>query len=205
MNPPKNNLLIIGAGQYGLVALEIAQAMGRFGEIAFLDDSFTGKVHEPAEGPSVIGSSRDIEKFAGKFRYGFVAIGNPGVRRRLIEKLRFNCITPAILVHPSAFVSPSAQLQMGSCVEPLAVVQANSVVATASFIASGAVVRHDAFVGEFCHVDCNAVVESTAIVPTETKICCNSVFCKEQGVGLAGHNFGSEIASTENFPKKDRT
>ena len=35
-----NNLLIVGAGQYGLVALEIAQAMHRFDKIAFLDDSF---------------------------------------------------------------------------------------------------------------------------------------------------------------------
>ena len=189
-----NNLLIIGAGQYGLVALEIAQAMGRFGKIAFLDDSFRAdsvedKGPEPVEGPAIIGTTRDIEKFAGQFRYGFVAIGNTDVRRHLTESLRYNCITPAILVHPSAFVSPNAQLQKGCCIEPLAVVQTGAVVATASFVASGAVIRHNAFVGEFCHVDCNAVVESLAIVPAETKIPCNSVFCQEEGLGLKGHNF----------------
>ena len=204
-----NNLLIVGAGQYGLVALEIAQAMHRFDKIAFLDDSFkessafpvachpepfdklrTGSANSEVEGssPTIIGSTCDIEKFAGEFHYGFVAIGNPKARRRFIEKMHFN-MTPAILVHPQAYVSPSAQLQMGCCVEPHATVQTGAVVATASFISSGAVIRHDAFVGEYCHVDCNAVVESTAIVPAETKICCNSVFCKEQGVSLAGHNF----------------
>lgn len=177
--PSNNNLLIIGAGQYGFVVLEVARAMGCFGEIAFLDDL--------AEG-AVIGATRDIEKFANHFHYGFVAIGNPQIRCKFIEQLRYNCMTPAILVHPRACVSSSAQLQMGCCIEPLAVVQARAVVSTASFVASGAVIRHDAFVGEYCHVDCNAIVESEAIVPAETKVCCNSVFCKEQGVSFTDQN-----------------
>ena len=33
-----NNLLVIGAGQYGMVAKEIAESMGKFGRIDFLDD-----------------------------------------------------------------------------------------------------------------------------------------------------------------------
>ena len=210
-----NNLLIVGAGQYGLVALEIAQAMHRFDKIAFLDDSFkessafpvachpepfdklrTGSANSGVEGSSltIIGSTCDIEKFAGEFHYGFVAIGNPKARRRLTEALRYNCMTPAILVHPDAYVSPNAQLQKGCCIEPLATVQTGAVVATASFIASGAVIKHDAFVGEYCHVDSNAVVEESAIVPTETKICCNSVFCKEQGPSLVVNDFGGMFA-----------
>ena len=34
------NLLILGAGQYGVMAKEIAEAMGAFDRIAFLDDAF---------------------------------------------------------------------------------------------------------------------------------------------------------------------
>lgn len=34
-----NNLLILGAGQYGDVAKEMAEAMGCFGKIDFLDDN----------------------------------------------------------------------------------------------------------------------------------------------------------------------
>ena len=196
-----SNLLIIGAGQYGLMAFEIAQAMGRFDKIAFLDDSFVDRHPEHSEGscPVVIGTTRDIERLSADYHYGFVAIGNPDVRRKLTEQLRYNCITPAILVHPSAYVSPSAQLQKGVCIEPNATVQTGAVVAAGSFIASGAVVRHDAFVGEFCHVDCNAVVESVAIVPAATRIPCNSVFCQEQGLGLEGHNFGTGFAPQKEF------
>ena len=194
----QNNLLILGAGQYGVMAAEIADAMGVFGRIAFLDDSYKASAAsqqechpEQREGSSqisLIGSFADLPEFAGEFRYGFVAIGNPTLRRKLTEQLQYNCITSAILVHPKAYVSPSAQLQKGCCIEPNATVQSGAVVATSSFIASGAVVRHDAFVGEFCHVDCNAVVESLAVVPAETHIACGSVFCKEQGIGVPGHN-----------------
>ena len=193
--PQNKNLLILGAGQYGVMVKEIAEAMGVFDRIAFLDDSYSDC--HPREGGDLlelIGTFQDLPKFAAEFRYGFVAIGNPELRRKLTEQLRYNCITPAILVHPAAYVSPRAQLQKGCCIEPNATVQAGTVVAAASFVSSGAVIRHNAFIGEFCHVDCNAVVESLAIVPAGTKIPCNSVYCQEQGLGLEGHNFGTDFA-----------
>lgn len=194
----EQNLLILGAGQYGQMAYEIAKSMGVFTKINFLDDAaFAAQSqsaqpsNEPSSAaePAVIGRVGDFENFLPEYRYGFVAIGNPDIRRKLTEMIEASCVTPAILVHPTAYVSPSAQLQRGCCIEPHATVQTNAVVAKCSFVASGAVIRHDAFVGEFCHVDCNAVVESLAIVPAGTKIGCNSVFCQEQGLGLAGHNF----------------
>ena len=148
--------------------------MGCFDKIAFLDDSGT-----PSQ--SVIGTTRDIEKFAADFHYGFVAIGNPQVRRAITEKLQSNGIAPATLIHPTAYVSQSAQLQMGCCIEPLAVVQTGVILGTATFVASGAVIRHNATVGDFCHIDCNAVIQTGASVPDNTKVPCNSVF----GTGFA--------------------
>ena len=174
MNPQNDKLLIIGAGQYGLVAREIALAMGCFSEISFLDDSY------PTQNSAVIGASRDLEKFAAQYRFGFVAIGNPVVRRRLVESLVSCGVTPATLIHPTAYVSPSAKLEPGCCVEPLAVVQTDAALGTATFVASGAVVRHNATINEYCHVDCNAVVQTGTVVPAATKVPCNSVFSKEQ-------------------------
>ena len=187
MNSPKDNLLIIGAGQYGLVAREIALDMGCFSEISFLDDSCKAPAASPDsrhcekrsdEAIHVIGTSRDLEKFAAQYRYGFVAIGNPEVRRRLVESLVSCGVTPATLIHPTAYVSPSAKLEPGCCVEPLAVVQTDAALGTATFVASGAVVRHNAAVGDYCHIDCNAVVQTGAVVPAATKVACNSVFNK---------------------------
>jgi sugar O-acyltransferase (sialic acid O-acetyltransferase NeuD family) len=176
VNSSNNNLLIIGAGQYGRVAFEIAEAMGCFGKVSFLDDSYSASTEDHA----IIGTSSDIEKFATDYHYCFVAIGNPEVRRHLTESLCSGGYTLATLIHPTAYVSPSAQLKPGCCVEPLAVVQTGAALGTATFVASGTVIRHNASVGDFCHVDCNAVVETCAVVSDNTKIPCNSVFRKEQ-------------------------
>ena len=165
------NLLILGAGQYGQMAAEIAREMGTFAKIAFLDD---------ASGENVVGPFNDLPKFAADYRYGFVAIGNPALRRKLTEQLLQNNMTPATLVHPTAYVSPSAKLEQGCCIEPNATVQTGATLGTATFVASGAVVRHNATINEYCHVDCNAVVQTGSVVPVATKVPCNSVFSKEQ-------------------------
>ena len=185
MAQENNNLMIIGAGQYGHVALEIAQAMGCFGKIAFLDD-----LYAMGATPEIVGNICDIEKFSPEFRYGFVAIGNPDVRCQHVKLLETAGVTPATLIHPTAYVSPSARLQQGCCVEPNATVQTGATLGLATFVASGAVVRHNATVGDFCHIDCNAVVESSAVVPAATKVSCNSVFAKVRGAtsgALEGH------------------
>ena len=169
----QNSLLVMGAGQYGVMAKEIAESMGVFDRIAFLDDSFASRHPEQREGSCqipLIGTFADLPKFAAEFRYGFVAIGNPALRRKLIEQLQQNGFTLATLVHPTAYVSPSAQLDAGCCVEPNATVQTGATLKTATFIASGAVIRHNATVGEFCHVDCNAVVNTLAVIPAGTHI-----------------------------------
>jgi hypothetical protein len=201
-----NNLLILGAGQYGVMAAEIAEAMGVFDLIAFLDDSFNASAALPSErhcerseaifgdtchsreggrtvlsnlllsthghlgGNLLLGVLADLPNFAAQFNFGFVAIGNLALRRKLTEQLKQYNFSLATLVHPTAYVSPSAQLEPGCCVEPNATVQTAAVVKQATFIASGAVIRHNATVGEFCHVDCNAVVDTLAVVPAGTHI-----------------------------------
>lgn len=155
-----NNLLILGAGQFGLMVKEIAESMECFDKIDFLDD----------KSELAVGKLCDYANFSREYRYAVVAIGNPEIRLSYIQKLEEACFIVAIVASPSAYIAPSAQIMKGSIIEPMAVVQANSAVAVGCIISSGAVVRHNAFVGDVCHVDCNAVVMSGSIVPAKTKI-----------------------------------
>ena len=91
------NLLILGAGGHGRVVKEIAEAMGTFEKIDFLDD----------HSELAIGSLADNEKLAGEYSYAFSAFGDSKLRMRWMEKLEENCFTIPVLVHPSAFISPS--------------------------------------------------------------------------------------------------
>ena len=160
-----SNLLIIGAGQYGCVAKEIAESMGIFDKIEFIDDN----------SPKAIGKISELENFAKEFKSAFVAIGNAQFRIDCINKLEQLGFEIATLIHPMAFVSKQSTLGCGTIVEPLAVVQANCKVGKGVLICSGAVLKHNSAVEDGCYIDCNSTVAG-AVVPRFTRTLYNEVF-----------------------------
>ena len=95
------NLLIVGAGTYGVVAKEIAESMGCFETIEFVDD----EMKETPNGIKVIGTTLDIENLAVDFSNIFVSIENPEKRLMMISKISEE--TPCRLV---TLVSPLAYI-----------------------------------------------------------------------------------------------
>lgn len=162
----KKSLLILGAGQYGIVAKETAQAMDCFGRIDFLDDN----------NPAAVGKLGDYAQFRQTYGCAFVAMGNPKLRLMWIEKLTQAGFELPLLIHPRAYVSPSARLMPGTIAEPMVVVNAGTVVETGGLLCAGCVVNHNAHVMECCQIDCGAVVASNAIVPEGTKVQSGTVF-----------------------------
>ena len=173
------NLLIVGAGVYALVAKEIAESMGCFEKIAFVDDN----AKTTPSGIEVVGRVSDVENLVSEYYNVVVAIGNPEVRLGLIQKL--NEETPCrivTLVSPRAYVSPSAQIGKGCIIEPMAVVHTGCVLTTGCIISAGAVVNHANMCCDGVHVDCNATVEGYCLVPAGTKICCGEVYKRKDTI-----------------------
>lgn len=163
------NLLILGAGQYGCVVRETAEAIGCFEKIAFLDDN----------SPLAMGKLAAYEGFAREYGCAFVAMGNPALRIQWLEKLELAGYELPVLIHPRAYVSPSAILGKAVIVEPMAVVNAQAVVETGGLLCAGSVVNHNAHVMPVCQIDCNAVVAANATVPEGTKVPGGTVFIKK--------------------------
>lgn len=159
-------LLILGAGRYGQVVKETADAMGCFDRISFLDDI----------SPIAIGKLVDYEHYVQEYTYAFVAIGNPHIRQLWLEKLEQIGYVLPVLVHPKSYVSSSARLGKGTIVEPMAVVSTEAIVEKGGLLCAGCVVNHNAHIMQMCQIDCNAVVESDAVVPEGTKVYSGTVF-----------------------------
>lgn len=152
------NLLIIGAGQYGLVAKEIAEELGY--HVDFLDDNSKLAIGKPSE--------------VDRFRGDVVAIGNLNVKKKFIPEFKDRLVS---LISPKAYIAPSARIGVGCIVEPLAVVNTGARLGDGCFVSAGAVVNHDCVVGDYSHVDCNATVMKSAVVPEGTIIASNTSFC----------------------------
>lgn len=162
----KRTLLILGAGQYGSVAYEIANAMNCFEKIAFLDDS----------SERAIGKLSMYAELKGEFTHAVVAIGKTSVRMQWLAKLRAAGYHLDPLIDPRAYVSPTSRIGGGTIIEPYAVVQPNATIGRGCLICSGSVLKHNSHVSDGCYIDANAVVIPRAIVPHDVKVECGKVF-----------------------------
>lgn len=140
----KDKLLIIGAGGHGRVVADIAEATGKYSEIAFLDD---GIVEKLPRFPLLGGAQIAMEK---KDEYEVVvAIGNSRVRQRLMESLDVEFAT---LVHPAAVIGSEVNIREGTVIMPGAIVNTGAKIGKSVIINTASSVDHDCEIGDFCHV-----------------------------------------------------
>lgn len=127
------NLLIIGAGQYGMVAKEIAESMKCFEKIDFVDDVY----------PSAVGKICDIDKLIHEYDSAVVAIGNTELRLNLIKGLCEIGYEVPTLIHEKAYVSPSAKIGLGCFIEPMVVVHTAVSIETGCILSAGVILNHN--------------------------------------------------------------
>ena len=148
-------LLLLGAGGHARVMAETALATGRFSRIAFLDDRCSGSAQLPDQldwpviGPIAAALDPQIRQ---QFPAAFVAIGNAAVRLQWLPRLAAAGYELPVVIHPTAWVSPSAQLGIGSVVFAQAAIQAQAVIGCGAILNTGCSVDHDAKLGDGVHI-----------------------------------------------------
>lgn len=152
-------LLIIGAGGHGQVVKEIAEDLG-YEKIAFLDDN----------SPIAIGKISDIHKFKEEYQDAFVGIGNNTFRGKLIEQLQKVGYTVPVLIHPSAYISRTATIGVGTVIEPKAIVNAHAKIGKGCIISVGSIIDHDTVLGNCVHANAGSIVKAGGSVDAFDKL-----------------------------------
>ena len=152
------SLIIVGAGEYGRLIKELAELCG-YEKIGFLGDN----------SELAVGKVGEYKCFEQEYTDYIVAIGNSNIREDITNKLS-STYTLVSLVHPTAVISKSAQMEAGCVVEAQAVFHTEAKLGRGCFVNAGAVVNHNSIVESYCQIDCNAVVAARAIVPQKTKV-----------------------------------
>jgi sugar O-acyltransferase (sialic acid O-acetyltransferase NeuD family) len=136
---------IYGAALGGRVVVEYLQARARYRPAVFLDDSDTRPTRYA--GLAVWGG-HDLELLAAEgIRFAFVAIGRGRIRLTVMDRVRAAGLELLTIVHPSAFVAPSAQLSEGVLVKAMATIGTNCQIGVGAIVDNGAVVPHDNVIG----------------------------------------------------------
>ena len=155
-------LLILGAGGYGRTIADVAQQLGCYDRIAFLDDSSLKS--------DVMGKCEDVFQLSDKYTDVYPAFGNNAGRMQWMERLLEAGICVPTLVHPRAYVSPTAKLGIGVTVLPMAVVNTHVTVENGCIINIGALIDHDSVIGAGTHLAPGATVKAENRIPGMMKI-----------------------------------
>jgi UDP-N-acetylbacillosamine N-acetyltransferase len=150
MNASDRKLYVYGAGGHGLVVAESAVAAGW--EVAgFLDEQpQTTLVGRWRVYPSIPAEA------AGQAVA--VAVGDNMARRRLTADIAQTGLQLTQIIHPTAWVSPTAILGRGVFIGPQAVINGQANIEDGVIINSSAVVEHHCVVGGYSHVAPRAVL-----------------------------------------------
>lgn len=150
------NLLILGAGSQGAVIKEIAEAIGVFHEIAFLDDDSDNKL--------AIGPLSELRNLVNTYPLAIPSFGDCGLRKQYMDMCEQHGYIVPSLTHPNATVSPAAMIERSVVIEARSVVAAGAVIGRGALISSGSVIGSGAQIGEFAHVDVSATVEKNVVI-----------------------------------------
>lgn len=136
------DLVLIGGGAHARVVAEAARAMRTFRLIGFVDpdpaaDATTlGLPHLGDD--TVLGAYPDAD-----LCLAFGAVGSDDRRMRVAVRLTREGRRFAVVVHPSAIVSPAAVVECGAFIGAGAIVQCGARVGAHVVVNSGAIVEHD--------------------------------------------------------------
>lgn len=171
--PKRMNLLILGAGSQGPVVKEIAEAIGVFTEIAFLDDDPNNKL--------AIGPLLDYQKLVSKFPAAIPSFGNSELRTRYFNKLLEAGYAVPRLIHPSATISNSnVHIGNGVVIEAKVIIGNGVTVEDNVILSAGCVLDKECVIHANSHVGCACTITKCSEVPEGARIPAGTVFNPEK-------------------------
>jgi acetyltransferase EpsM len=167
-----NAIIVYGGGGHGKALIDLIRMLSTYPIAGIVDDGIAAGAS--IMGAPVLGGSHILEKLiAAGVHQAANAVGGIGnITNRIIvyDKLAtagFSCPT---LVHPTAFVEPSATLSEGVQVMPHAYVGSDAQVGFGAIINTGAIVSHDCNVGEYANLSPGAILAGEVTIGDATLV-----------------------------------
>lgn len=149
-------LIILGSGGYGHTVADVAEQLGY--KVVFLDDEIPD--HPLASFTEYISSTT----------YFIPAFGSNEFRLEWLTRLESEGAQIATLIHPTAYVSPTAIINKGTVILPHAIVNTDVVVGKGCIINLGAILDHGCIIEEGVHICLGAIVKGENRIERLSKI-----------------------------------
>ncbi|MCF7616518.1 acetyltransferase [Bacillus sonorensis] len=163
------SVIIIGAGGHGKVIREIIEELPDQVLAGILDDRFSELHVENGlyKGPSH--AVKELVKLIPGVTF-ILGVGKNAVRKRLFKSLGLPLECYAVLIHPSAVVSKTAQILNGTVVMAGSIIQADAYIGAHSIVNTGAIVEHDNTIGDYVHLSPGTILTGGVTVKEEAHV-----------------------------------
>lgn len=154
-----NKLLIVASKRYGDYVKEIAESMGYFEIISFVDN----------DRQDAIGRLDELSSFYPEYNCAIAACDD-GEERLMWNKKLEELFNVPVLFHKDSTISPSSSLLPGSIVEPRAVIGCQTTIGSSTVVGAGSIVEPYCIIGDGSTLKSGTIVKSTSIVGSNTTI-----------------------------------
>lgn len=163
----KKSFLIYGAGGQGKVTIEILKEQYPEVSIFVVDDN--SEINNCLD-YSV--SLPDKNFFSNKIC--ILCIGDNAIRKKIFNRYSNLVQFSNYISHYTSYISPSAQLGMGTVILPKGVIHSNANIGNHCIINTGSIIEHDATIGDFVHMAPGSVIGGDVKVGNGTLIGLNA-------------------------------
>lgn len=162
-------IIVLGDSGHSKVIADLISSKEDMSLIAKLDDRYEevfvseGIIKGPiAHLNKLIQEESDI--------YVVLGIGSNAVRKKLVKELRLPRTSFISLIHPTAIISPSVKIGVGTVVMPRVVVNADAVIGDHAILNTGSIIEHDCKVADYAHISPQAILTGGVAVGEGTHI-----------------------------------
>lgn len=155
-------VIVIGAGGHGRSVAEAILLLGRDELIGFVDDG--ADANSKVWTYPILGTTDSLHTLRVLADTVVVAIGNNALREKLYALGRDAGFELLSVIHPAAFVSPTATLGAGCAVMAGAVVGTEAELGEGVIVNCGATVDHHCRVDAFGHLGVNACMAGGSVL-----------------------------------------
>ncbi|MBN2766698.1 MAG: NeuD/PglB/VioB family sugar acetyltransferase [Paludibacteraceae bacterium] len=182
-------LIILGGSGIGMIAASIANDLGTYDVMGFLNDVYpVGHLVGKYKKIPVIGNTNDIDKYiSDKDVYFFVAYVGMQNEKEVYQKLEsFNIESTryATLIHPTAII-PKGMCNIGNGVlmSPLSQLSPDTTIEDNCILLPNSFVGHDSTLKKFAHIATNGVVGANVIVGKAVHVGSNATIREKITIG----------------------
>ena len=161
---PEKKLLILGAGGFGQSIAEVAELLGKWKSISFVDDRWPEQ--QQVGRYTIIANIQSLEAINLHSFEAIIAVGNNQIRQKWQQLLLDLSIPLTTIIHPQTVIAPSAKIGQGVSIMAGCVIGTNTIIQDGVILNMGTLLDHDVVVEHFVHLSIGVKVASNNVIPT---------------------------------------